>query len=71
MHVALVEPEIPPNTGNIARLCAATHTGLHIVGATGFRMDDRTLKRSGLDYWDEVDLQRHIDLDELYEHLPN
>jgi tRNA (cytidine/uridine-2'-O-)-methyltransferase len=68
-HVALVEPEIPPNTGNIARLCAATHTGLHIVGATGFRMDDRTLKRSGLDYWSEVDLHRHIDLDGLYAHL--
>ena len=60
-HVALVEPEIPPNTGNIARLCAATFTALHIVGATGFRMDDRTLKRSGLDYWSEVDLHRHLD----------
>ena len=45
-HIALYEPEIPPNTGNIARLCAATFTGLHIVGVTGFRMDDRTLKRS-------------------------
>ena len=70
LHVALLEPEIPPNTGNIARLCAATNTGLHIVGATGFRMDDRTLKRSGLDYWDDVDLHRHIDLDELYSSLP-
>ena len=65
LHVALVEPEIPPNTGNIARLCAATRTPLHIVGVTGFRMDDRTLKRAGLDYWDEVDLHRHIDLDSL------
>jgi tRNA (cytidine/uridine-2'-O-)-methyltransferase len=54
-HVALYEPEIPPNTGNIARLCAATFTPLHIVGATGFRMDDRTLKRAGLDYWQELD----------------
>jgi tRNA (cytidine/uridine-2'-O-)-methyltransferase len=70
-HVALVEPEIPPNTGNIARLCAATRTELHIVGVTGFRMDDRTLKRSGLDYWSEVSLHRHIDLDALYESLPN
>src|SRR5438445_7618012 len=70
-HVALVEPEIPPNTGNVARLCAATNTGLHIVGATGFRMDDRTLKRSGLDYWDHVDLRRHIDLAEIYGHLPD
>lgn len=70
MHVALYEPEIPPNTGNIARLCAATFTSLHIVGVTGFRMDDRTLKRSGLDYWSEVDLHRHIDLDGLITALP-
>jgi tRNA (cytidine/uridine-2'-O-)-methyltransferase len=70
MHVALYEPEIPPNTGNIARLCAATHTPLHIVGVTGFRMDDRTLKRAGLDYWEEVELHRHVDLTELYRSLP-
>lgn len=70
-HIALFEPEIPPNTGNIARLCAATNTALHIVGVTGFRMDDRTLKRSGLDYWDHVLLHRHIDLNELYEALPS
>jgi tRNA (cytidine/uridine-2'-O-)-methyltransferase len=70
LHVALFEPEIPPNTGNVARLCAATFTDLHIVGATGFRMDDRTLKRAGLDYWDEVRLHRHIDLDRLYAALP-
>ena len=70
LHVALVEPEIPPNTGNIARLCAATFTSLHIVGVTGFRMDDRTLKRAGLDYWEHVDLHRHIDLERLYESLP-
>jgi len=69
-HVALFEPEIPPNTGNIARLCAATRTPLHIVGVTGFRMDDRTLKRSGLDYWAEVELHRHIDLDALKAFLP-
>ena len=70
MHVALFEPEIPPNTGNIARLCAATKTPLHIVGVTGFRMDDRTLKRAGLDYWDEVELHRHIDVDSLIKALP-
>jgi tRNA (cytidine/uridine-2'-O-)-methyltransferase len=70
-HVALVEPEIPPNTGNIARLCAATFTKLHIVGVTGFRMDDRTLKRAGLDYWNEVKLHRHIDLERLYQALPD
>ncbi|MGI8468986.1 MAG: tRNA (cytidine(34)-2'-O)-methyltransferase [Pyrinomonadaceae bacterium] len=71
LNVALVEPEIPPNTGNIARLCAATFTSLHIVGVTGFRMDDRTLKRAGLDYWEAVDLHRHLDLERLYESLPD
>lgn len=71
LHVALFEPEIPPNTGNIARLCAATCTTLHVVGVTGFRMDDRTLKRAGLDYWDEVVLHRHVDLDDLHTALPN
>lgn len=70
LNVVLVEPEIPPNTGNIARLCAATFTDLHIVGVTGFRMDDRTLKRSGLDYWDEVRIHRHIDLDAVYAAFP-
>lgn len=69
-HIVLVEPEIPPNTGNIARLCAAARAGLHIVGVTGFRMDDRTLKRAGLDYWNEVDLRRHIDLDSLFAAYP-
>lgn len=70
LNVVLVEPEIPPNTGNIARLCAATFTDVHIVGVTGFRMDDRTLKRSGLDYWDEVNLHRHIDLNALFAAFP-
>lgn len=71
LHIALVEPEIPPNTGNIARLCAATFTDLHIVGVTGFRMDDRAVKRAGLDYWDDVKLHRHIGLEDLFEALPN
>ena len=71
LHVALFEPEIPPNTGNIARLCAATFTELHIVGVTGFRMDDRTLKRAGLDYWDEVRMLTHIDLPALTNSLPD
>jgi tRNA (cytidine/uridine-2'-O-)-methyltransferase len=70
ISVALVEPEIPPNTGNIARLCAATNTPLHIVGVTGFRMDDRALRRAGLDYWPEVNLTRHRDLHALYTALP-
>lgn len=70
LHVALVEPEIPPNTGNIARLCAATFTELHIVGAAGFRLDEKAVKRAGLDYWDEVKIHRHIELENLYENLP-
>src|SRR5688500_10994811 len=68
--VALVEPEIPPNTGNIARMCAATNVPLHIVGVTGFRMDDRALRRAGLDYWPHVNLTRHRDLDAHYQALP-
>jgi tRNA (cytidine/uridine-2'-O-)-methyltransferase len=71
LHVALVEPEIPPNTGNIARLCAATFTPLHVVGVTGFRLDERAVKRAGLDYWSEVDLRRHLDLERLYSALPD
>ena len=70
LSVALVEPEIPPNTGNVARLCAAANVPLHIVGVTGFRMDDRALRRAGLDYWPEVQLARHADLAELYRALP-
>lgn len=70
ISVALVEPEIPPNTGNIARLCAANGVSLHIVGVTGFRLDDRALRRAGLDYWPEVSLQRHADLPSLYRDLP-
>lgn len=69
-HIALVEPEIPPNTGNIARLCAATFTDLHIVGVTGFRLDEKAVKRAGLDYWKEVKITRHIDLEGLYKNLP-
>jgi len=58
-QVALIEPEIPPNTGNIARLCAATGTPLHLVGQLGFRLTDKSLKRAGLDYWDSVHIVRH------------
>ncbi|QDU18357.1 tRNA (cytidine(34)-2'-O)-methyltransferase [Urbifossiella limnaea] len=59
LHVALWEPEIPPNTGNVARLCAATGARLHLVGRLGFRLDDKSLKRAGLDYWPAVDWVRH------------
>jgi tRNA (cytidine/uridine-2'-O-)-methyltransferase len=71
LRVALVEPEIPPNTGNIARLCAATRVPLHIVGVAGFRLDDRAVRRAGLDYWPEVELHRHRDLAALIGALPD
>jgi tRNA (cytidine/uridine-2'-O-)-methyltransferase len=70
IRVALVEPEIPPNTGNIARLCAATRVPLHIVGVTGFRLDDKAVKRAALDYWPEVTLTRHASLSDLEAGLP-
>ena len=59
IHVALHEPEIPPNTGNVARSCAATGVPLHLIGRLGFRLDDRALRRAGLDYWPAVDVRRH------------
>ena len=59
MHVVLYQPEIPPNTGSVARLCAATLTPLHLIEPLGFKIDDKHLKRAGLDYWEFVDLQVH------------
>jgi tRNA (cytidine/uridine-2'-O-)-methyltransferase len=59
MHVVLFQPEIPPNTGAIARLCAATNTPLHLVAPLGFKVDDKHLKRAGLDYWKYVDVRLH------------
>ena len=61
LHIVLVQPEIPPNTGSIARLCAATGIRLHLVRPLGFSLDDRYLKRAGLDYWPHVDLRVHED----------
>jgi tRNA (cytidine/uridine-2'-O-)-methyltransferase len=61
MHVVLVEPEIPPNTGNVARLCAATRTVLHLVEPFGFKLDDSQLKRAGMDYWEHVQWKRWPD----------
>src|SRR5260221_12983465 len=58
MHIVLVEPEIPPNTGNIARLCAAPRTKLHLIEPFGFKLDDRQLKRAGMDYWQQVQWRR-------------
>jgi tRNA (cytidine/uridine-2'-O-)-methyltransferase len=64
-HIVLIEPEIPPNTGNIARLCGATCTVLHLVGKLGFSTDDRMLKRAGLDYWSEVEIHYWQDFEQL------
>ena len=63
MHIVLVEPEIPPNTGNIARSCAITGSELHLVRPLGFSIDDKSLKRAGLDYWPYVKVHVHDDLD--------
>jgi tRNA (cytidine/uridine-2'-O-)-methyltransferase len=65
MHIVLFEPEIPPNTGSIARLCAATLTPLHLIEPLGFKIDDKHLKRAGLDYWEFVDLRLHKSWDEF------
>ena len=64
-NVVLVEPEIPPNTGNIGRLCLATRSTLHLVKPLGFSLDDRQLRRAGLDYWNEVPLQLWDSFDSL------
>lgn len=67
LHIVLVEPEIPQNTGNIARSCAATGAVLHLVGPLGFSTDDRHLKRAGLDYWNLIKIHYHDSVDELFE----
>lgn len=69
-HVVLFEPEIPPNTGNVARLCAATGVELHLVGRLGFSLDDRQLARAGLDYWPSVKLRLHVDLPSCLATIP-
>ncbi len=69
-HIVLIEPEIPPNTGNIGRLCAATGTLLHLVGKLGFSLEDKHLKRAGLDYWPEVKLFRWNSLEDLQHAYP-
>ncbi|MDP9017675.1 MAG: tRNA (cytidine(34)-2'-O)-methyltransferase [Candidatus Eremiobacteraeota bacterium] len=63
LHIVLVEPQIPPNTGNVARLCAATGAALHLVEPLGFRIDDRELKRAGLDYWESLNVIVHPSFD--------
>ncbi|WP_412766314.1 tRNA (uridine(34)/cytosine(34)/5-carboxymethylaminomethyluridine(34)-2'-O)-methyltransferase TrmL [Sutcliffiella cohnii] len=67
IHVVLYQPEIPANTGNIARTCAATNTTLHLIRPLGFSTDDKMLKRAGLDYWEYVNVVYYDSLDELFE----
>jgi len=70
LNVVLVEPQIPPNTGNIARLCAALKLPLYLVGELGFQLSDRYLKRAGLDYWPHVDIRRCPDTESFFQDLP-
>lgn len=71
MNVVLVEPEIPPNTGNIARLCAATRTTLHLIEPFGFKLEDKQLKRAGLDYWEHLDWHRWANWAAFQDHVPS
>ena len=71
LHIVLVEPEIPSNTGNIARTCALTGTVLHLVKPLGFSVDDKALKRAGLDYWHLVEIQYHDSFSEVLEKYPH
>ena len=70
MNIVLVEPEIPPNTGNVARLCAATKTALHLIEPFGFKLDDAQLKRAGMDYWQHVEWHRWPNWKGFEEKLP-
>ena len=70
MHIVLIEPEIPPNTGNVARLCAATRTTLHLIEPLGFTLDDKQLKRAGMDYWRHVEWRRWSNWQAFHAQLP-
>ena len=71
LNIVLYEPEIPQNTGNIARLCACTGASLYLVGKLGFSLSDKYTKRAGLDYWDSVDLHKVNSMEELFQEFPN
>ena len=71
LNIVLYEPEIPQNTGNIARLCACTGASLYLVGKLGFSLSDKYTKRAGLDYWDSVDLHKINSMDELFNEFPD
>lgn len=69
LNIVLVEPEIPQNTGNIVRTCAATGAKLHLVEPLGFQISDRYLKRAGLDYWDKLEIEKHISFAEFLKNM--
>ncbi|RPI77930.1 MAG: tRNA (cytidine(34)-2'-O)-methyltransferase [Desulfobacteraceae bacterium] len=70
LHIVLYQPEIPANTGNIARLCGAAELRLHLIHPLGFSLEDRYLKRAGLDYWQEVDIEEHLNREAFAETIP-
>jgi len=70
LHVVLIEPEIPPNTGNVARLCLAVGARLHLVGPLGFSLDEKALRRAGMDYWQECDVHQWDSLESLKARSP-
>lgn len=70
MHVILHQPEIPANTGNIGRTCVATGTGLHLIEPLGFRLDEKSIKRAGMDYWENLHVTRYINFEEFQEKHP-
>lgn len=70
MHIILHQPEIPANTGNIGRTCVATGTSLHLIEPLGFRLDEKSIRRSGMDYWENLDVTRYINFEEFKEKHP-
>ncbi len=70
MHIILHQPEIPANTGNIGRTCVATGTSLHLIEPLGFRLDEKSIKRAGMDYWENLDVTRYINFEEFKEKHP-
>ena len=70
MHIILHQPEIPTNTGNIGRTCVATGSSLHLIEPLGFRLDEKSIKRAGMDYWDSLDVTRYINYQEFQEKHP-
>ena len=71
MHIILHQPEIPANTGNIGRTCVATGTSLHLIEPLGFRLNEKEIKRAGMDYWDHLDVTRYVNFEEFKEKHPN